>query len=294
MTLQEFITKWDGKYADWDGAYKAQCVDICQYWSKEVGGKPFTGDYAYQMANQTQNGVYTWIVNTPEAVPQAGDVVIWGKEINGYAGHIGIATGKGTTDTFECFEQNDPVGTPCHLKTYTYDYVVGWLRPKALKPDVPVIPPSPDIKTESEKKAINDWDLTLRGLKDMKLLSSAAREDNSSKTVIKAITEALKQKDTEKQSDLRDMSQEYTQQKEQLVSKHKSELLEKDESYMRLIDEMKTTHAEEMAKVVANAVPPELDILRAKVRTLELEQSRYNMPLYRLVDSIYKKFPQLP
>lgn len=33
MTLDQFITKWLGKKADWDNAYAGQCVDLARfYW----------------------------------------------------------------------------------------------------------------------------------------------------------------------------------------------------------------------------------------------------------------------
>jgi prefoldin subunit 5 len=39
-----------------------------------------------------------------------------------------VATGVGDTKTFQAFSQNDPTGSKCVLKTYNYDYVLGWLH----------------------------------------------------------------------------------------------------------------------------------------------------------------------
>ena len=44
MTLSEFITKYDRKIVDYDGAYGAQCVDLFRQYSKDVLGiKEHTG-----------------------------------------------------------------------------------------------------------------------------------------------------------------------------------------------------------------------------------------------------------
>ena len=41
-----------------------------------------------------------------------------------------MAFGKHDVNNFDCFEQNDPLGSTPHIKRYNYAYVIGWLRPK--------------------------------------------------------------------------------------------------------------------------------------------------------------------
>lgn len=130
MTFQEFLAKWNNQYADFDGYYGPQCVDLVQYWSQALGGPRFTGD-AHNIYTQAGN-FYTQVPNSPTAIPQQGNIIVWDGSYNGGPGHTGIATGKGDTSTFECFEQNDPTASNCHLKTYNYNKVLGWLHPKAL------------------------------------------------------------------------------------------------------------------------------------------------------------------
>lgn len=137
ITLTDFITKYNGKEVDFDGYYGAQCVDLVQYWAQNLGGSPFWGD-TYQIYSQAGT-FYVQIPNPPVGGPKEGDIVVWAYTYNWAGGHVGIATGKGistgaATDWFECFEQNDPTGSACQLKTYPFNSVMGWLRPKNYPP----------------------------------------------------------------------------------------------------------------------------------------------------------------
>lgn len=136
MTPQQFFTKYDGKKIDFDGFYGAQCMDLANQYIKEVDGRTgweIARATAYQVWSEfdriTANQYYTKIVNTPDAVPQAGDLVIWNTTV-GTAGHIAVATGQGNTSTFTSFDQNWPGGSACHYQSHNYNGVVGWLRLK--------------------------------------------------------------------------------------------------------------------------------------------------------------------
>lgn len=138
-SFDSFFKKWNGKVADFDGYYGGQCYDLAQFWTKEIGGHLFVGLYAKDIYSQPKD-FYIQIPNTPEAVPQVGDIVVWAGTFNSYKdkngklvagpGHVAIATGNGDTKAFEVFSQNDPTGAKCILKTYKYDHVIGWLRKK--------------------------------------------------------------------------------------------------------------------------------------------------------------------
>lgn len=137
MTYKEFIAKYQGKKLDYDGAYGAQCVDLFRYFCKEVleisqpkgvaGAKDFWTNYPTD-PNLYNN--FDRITNTPDFVPQPGDVWIWTAQYGKY-GHVAIESyAPATTSTFQCFSQNDPAGSPCVLKDYKYKNVYGVLRPK--------------------------------------------------------------------------------------------------------------------------------------------------------------------
>lgn len=129
--FQQFLNQYNNKYVDWDGVYGAQCFDLVNKWSTYLGYRPFTGLYAYGIIDQTQ-GNYTKILNSPTAVPQAGDIIVWNSRYGGGYGHTAIATGIGDTNSFESFDQNYPTGSPAHLVRHSYDGVIGWLRPNKL------------------------------------------------------------------------------------------------------------------------------------------------------------------
>lgn len=135
MNFDDFYNRNNGKFLDFDGWYGAQCVDLVQFWSQALGGPRFTGD-AKDIAGQT-HGFYTWIANSPTAVPQKGDIVVWDGGYNGGPGHVAIATGWGSTSIFEVFEQNNPTGSNAHLGRHNYNHVAGWLHKEGVN-EVPV------------------------------------------------------------------------------------------------------------------------------------------------------------
>lgn len=149
MTIQEFITKWNGKYLErYDSSNKHECVDLILGYIDEVLGLGsiipigiLNASDLWDKTHKLSPHVYKHS-NTPQAVPQAGDIIVFSKSYNNGPGHTAIATGKGNTTSFEAFSQNDPLGKPCILKTYNYSFVTGWLRPKVL--DIPTTPTMTD------------------------------------------------------------------------------------------------------------------------------------------------------
>lgn len=143
MTLQQFIDKYLGKQVDFDGAYGGQCVDLFRQYNKEVlnipqpkgvtGAADFWSNYD---TDQNLKNNFDKLVNTPDFIPVAGDVMIWTRRYGPY-GHIAIVT-QADINQFTCFSQNDPTGQPCILKIYKYVNVYGVLRPKVLNKSEPM------------------------------------------------------------------------------------------------------------------------------------------------------------
>lgn len=135
MTLKEFVLKYIGKFVDFDKHYGNTCVDLYRQYCQEVLGVPQTPPVAgaSDLWNTTK---FQKIPNTILGVPQAGDIVIWGKGLNGY-GHVGIFQ-SGNMFGFTSFDQNWPVGSPCHSQFHRYKYVLGWLRPAPRLPRLPL------------------------------------------------------------------------------------------------------------------------------------------------------------
>ena len=137
MTIDQFISKWRGKKVEvYDPTNKYQCVDLVLEFIKEQGHGdliPLGIGNAYELWTKTPKKVldhYVKVKNTLEAIPQAGDLIIWSSKY-GPAGHTAIASGWAGQTQFEAFSQNDPEGAPCIIKRYNYNNIYGWLRLKS-------------------------------------------------------------------------------------------------------------------------------------------------------------------
>lgn len=136
MTLNEFRSRWLGKKADWDGAYGGQCVDLFRFYVHEVLNQPqpkgVTGAADFWTNYPTDpnlNKYFDRIANTPNGIPQAGDVMVWNKNAGGGYGHISIYL-KGDVNSFVSLDQNWPTLNKVTETNHNYNNVLGWLRPK--------------------------------------------------------------------------------------------------------------------------------------------------------------------
>lgn len=110
---------------------KGQCVGLVACYIDDLGLPHVWGDAKDLFANADEK-FFEKILNTPDAIPQEGDIIVWPGKFNNGAGHTGIAMSGCTLDILKCFEQNDPIGSPCQEKDYfgnSYLIVTGWLRP---------------------------------------------------------------------------------------------------------------------------------------------------------------------
>jgi hypothetical protein len=133
--LNRFIDNTIGQFIEVSSASALyQCFDLCYFWvfCLDFPKATIQHQYAYEVytqANEFTRQYFDIIPNTPEAVPQEGDLVVWNKTATNTAGHIGIAI-DGTTSKFKVFEQNAPTGTNAHIQERNYTNVLGFLRPK--------------------------------------------------------------------------------------------------------------------------------------------------------------------
>lgn len=127
---------------DFDGYYGFQCYDLAQFYNRDVVGNParFYGLYAADIITQAGTK-YRRIDNTPEFVPQLGDLMVWNKKMGGGAGHVAICTGEGDTTFFMSLDQNWVRGEATYIR-HTYDNVIGVLRP--LESEQVTVKPSAD------------------------------------------------------------------------------------------------------------------------------------------------------
>jgi hypothetical protein len=138
MSVNEFFQKYNGHPIDYDGSYGNQCVDLYRQYCKEVLDVEQQSpgvEGAYQIWTRYRTEDFDRIANTPEGVPQLGDVIIWDKTPSMNWGHVAIFK-EGNVQTFLSFDQNWPVGSLCHFQNHSYKDVLGWLRPKNLELEI--------------------------------------------------------------------------------------------------------------------------------------------------------------
>lgn len=150
IKYSEFENTWKNQYLTVLSPGQ-QCFDVVVGWTNLLGiphypghPSPFPYANAYQIYTDFgsfQNEYFERIINTvSNAPPQVGDIVVWEDAYNGAGGHTGVASGNSTYNTFQAFVQNDPTGSYCYEKDYSYDHVLGWLRPRDQGTTVTVVP----------------------------------------------------------------------------------------------------------------------------------------------------------
>ena len=256
MKFDEFVKNWNGKFADFDGWFGAQCFDLFQFYNRDVVGGSFVpGNGAADIWATYPKELYGKVDNTPDAVPQVGDVVIWKGSFNGGVGHVGIATGKGDINSFECFEQNDPTGSSSHLKTYKYDYIYGWLRPKiesgCEKRYATLAAQYSELKEKSQKdydKLLDDF-IKLKGEKEKVVRDYIDYQEQTAAEIAAKIEQA---------ESLQKQASEMTAQLSVMAGQIKSALGEKNATHAKL----------EALDVKFQAEIHQQEILRGEVATL--------------------------
>ena len=141
MNVQDFFNQFNQRAADFDHAFGNQCVDLVQFYNRDVvGGPRLVGAAAKDIWNTFPRDFYDRVDNTPTNFPVLGDIMIW---TGGEFGHIAVVQ-RADVSTFTSFDQNFPqqgftdahgdfIGTGvCHFQdhNYTNPAVRGWLHPK--------------------------------------------------------------------------------------------------------------------------------------------------------------------
>lgn len=127
--VDAFVTKYNGKYVDFDGMYGAQCADLAQQFNYEVvGGKRFSSQYtggAQDYWRTYDTSKYTKV--SASSTPRKGDVAIWkaGSATNATYGHVAIVLADGGS-YIKTFTQNPGAA---HVGNITKQDLLGYLRP---------------------------------------------------------------------------------------------------------------------------------------------------------------------
>jgi len=108
-----------------------ECVDVANSWARYIG----IGE-SYGNANQLNYSAdCDWVVNTPEAVPVPGDIVIWtAYPADPRYGHVAVSLHYCNLWKIRAQSQNWPDGSPCVVVIFSYEGVSGWWHPRKLGP----------------------------------------------------------------------------------------------------------------------------------------------------------------
>lgn len=177
MTLEEFVKKYNGKQVEVAGSSNAmfQCVDAANLYIREVLQLPIIEWTNACDFPSKASGLYDYIKNTPEGVPDKGDLVIWNKNVGGGCGHIAIFI-EGTASSFKSFDQNWNAKF-CQIENHRYNNVDGWLHPKE---NMSNMYKGLDLSNpESMKVAVDVWDEVVNQKLYVKASDYAQLKDSS-------------------------------------------------------------------------------------------------------------------
>lgn len=134
MTLEQFITKYEGKSIGYPhGSFIGECLSLVKWYIKEVFNidPPVSGCNGarcyWSVFNPPLGTVFRKIPNTPDLVPERGWIAVWNGNVGGGYGHIGIVL-SANVNSFVSFDQN--WGSRNAIKvTHNYNNVYGFLAP---------------------------------------------------------------------------------------------------------------------------------------------------------------------
>lgn len=144
MNYDNFLNNHMGQ---WISAYGGECVaEVAQY--NVEAGKPIAWANAKDWAdNPALKDDFDWVQNNPidyNQAPRRGDIVVWSGSLPGSGGygHVDIWDERLRPGVFNGLDQNWG-GRNVHFQEHTYDYILGWWRPKAAAQPAPP-PPAPE------------------------------------------------------------------------------------------------------------------------------------------------------
>jgi len=166
--FQEFFNQWNGKPCEVnDPSNLNMCMDLAYAFldKLEIPRDAIRHLYAsevYTKPNDLTVKFFEMFPNTPNGIPQCGDLVVFK---GGVAGHISIAKGEGSTSSFESFDQNyGSTVNKCGLINHSYDNVLGWLRPRVGLIPIPLPGPQINDQTIIHLEGVGDMEVqAIRG-----------------------------------------------------------------------------------------------------------------------------------
>ena len=129
MKLEQFVKKHKGKKVEFDGKYDYQCVDLVQFYQRDVlNGPRFSGNAKDYCRNQHPSH-YKLHKNDPWYIPPRGSIAVWNTNVGGGFGHNAVVLGASLM-RFTSLDQNWPTGAPVSVVRHTYRHVSCFLIPR--------------------------------------------------------------------------------------------------------------------------------------------------------------------
>ena len=128
----EFIEEVNNTSFDYDKVSGIQCVDLIKKYLKEC--------FNIKVPLNSGNAVTYWeddkkflkdfikIENTPDFIPEKGDIMVWNKNRGKGAGHVSICTGEGDKKEFYSYDLNWNGKKKVQKVKHDYKNVLGVLR----------------------------------------------------------------------------------------------------------------------------------------------------------------------
>jgi len=132
ITLDTFVNTWNGKQLEVAGSANAkfQCVDLANGYLRDVLGFPIIEHTDAKDFPSKAGNNFDIIPNTPTAIPQKGDLMIWSSAVGEGHGHISIFL-DGDVNSFKSFDQNWVTKERCSIQIHKYSNVICFMRPKS-------------------------------------------------------------------------------------------------------------------------------------------------------------------
>ena len=137
ITLNEFVSKYNGQKVDYDKAFGPQCVDLFRQYCQDVVGCGHTGSvegakdlYLNYNKLPKEKESFTRIANPKN--PKPGDVAVWGESSTNKYGHVAVIIGLLNSDLI-VFEQDGFKQDGAKINLRGRNNFLGVLRPRGGK-----------------------------------------------------------------------------------------------------------------------------------------------------------------
>lgn len=127
MTLEEFITKYQGKKIDWDKCNGPQCVDLHRQYCNDVLDVPQTPALGMNGGAKDIWEKHGTLKQHSRNDLRKGDILIYGASDKNPYGHVCVLVAELSADYIVVFEQDGFTQDGAKLKLRTKDNLLGGL-----------------------------------------------------------------------------------------------------------------------------------------------------------------------